>query len=101
MKKITKRNYKKRNHNKPKFSSKTNRKTRRGGKGSIYKPIPLPDVPSSIDNTIQDIMDESSSLTYYGGKSRSKSKRYHKGGFKIDSVDNIEDRDDDWLITKQ
>lgn len=101
MKKNTKRNYKKRNHNKSKFRSKTNRKTRMGGKGSNYKPIPLPDVPSSIDNTIQDIIDESSNLTYYGGKARSNPKRYHKGGFKIDSVDNIEDRDDDWLITKQ
>lgn len=99
MKKSMKRKYKKRNNSKSK--SKSNRKTRRGGKGSIYKPIPLPDVPGSIDNVIQDMMDETSNLVYYGGKPRTKSKKYHKGGFKLDTVDDIEDRDDDWMRSKQ
>lgn len=102
MQKSKKKTYKKRYHMKSKSRSKTNKYTKkRGGKTTNYKPIPLPTIPASTDNTIQDIMDETVNLVDYGGKPRSKSKKYYKGGFKTDTVDNLEDRDDDWIRTKQ
>jgi hypothetical protein len=104
MKKSMKKTYKKRHHNRSR--SRANKYTKRGGKLSTYKPIHLlpPNLPSSIDNTIQDIMDETANLVDYGGKPKSKKRnrnRYYKGGFKTDTVDDLEDRDDDWMITKQ
>ena len=40
---------------------------------------------------------------YYGGKKTMRRKyiKKHKGGFKADEVDILEDRDDDWMVTKQ
>ena len=64
------------------------RKKLTGGR-NIHKingmqPIPLPKVPQHIEpaKTINTRINL-------------------KGGFKADIVDNIEDRDDDWIITKQ
>ena len=68
------------------------------------KPIPLPKVPSPIDPVNKEITINN----IHGGKkdkTRRKTKKarskYHKGGFKTDIVDDLEDRDDDWIITKQ
>ena len=100
MKKFRKKTYRKRHHTKSKFRSKSKNTRKTGGKVANYKPIPLPEVPSLIDNTIQDIMDETANMIPYGGKPKSK-KRHYRGGFKTDSVDEIEDRDDDWIRSKQ
>lgn len=67
--------------------SRQNRKKRKGGSISRrdrVQPIPLPKVPQPI-NPVRNVNIH----------------RNIKGGFKADIVDNIEDRDDDWLITKQ
>lgn len=56
-----------------------NRRVRKGGsKNTNIRPIPLPKVPEPIHPVTK-----------------------IKGGFKTDIVDNLEDRDDDWIITKQ
>jgi hypothetical protein len=61
--------------------------------GNIPIPnAPLPKIPlPNIPNPIQPVSNGIS-----GGK-----KWLKKGGFKIDAVDDLEDRDDDWMITKQ
>ena len=68
--------------------SKRNTKKLRGGKigqlPSRQKPIPLPNVPSLAPPVI-----------------KHKFTRKQKGGFRADEVDILEDRDDDWIITKQ
>lgn len=84
----TKRRYKKLLLNK---KSRRNTKKLRGGKiGELsprQPPIALPEVPPFAPP-----------LSSTGGK---KTKRIQKGGFKADEVDILEDRDDDWMITKQ
>jgi len=50
--------------------------------------LPLPNIPSPINPV------SNKKITRRGGA-------YTKGGFKADVVDDLEDRDDDWMITKQ
>ena len=77
---------------------------------SDIQPIPLPNIPPPINPVI--INDETplDLNILNGGRKHKKTKRRkfkgirsktYKGGFKADIVDNLEDRDDDWIITKQ
>jgi hypothetical protein len=63
---------------------------KRGGNMTINSlpKLPLPNIPSPIKPV------SNKKITRRGGI-------YKKGGFKADVVDNLEDRDDDWMITKQ
>ena len=81
------RNKTKRTNKKSRFNKKSrsrrnsNSKKIRGGKiERVSTPIPLPKVPPLAPP-----------LT----------RPKQKGGFKADEVDILEDRDDDWMITKQ
>lgn len=79
---------KRRNKKRKLRKSRRNRKNLTGGR-IIHRidgmqPIPLPKVPQPI-HPVKNI----------------NTRINLKGGFKADIVDNIEDRDDDWVITKQ
>jgi hypothetical protein len=84
----TKRKYKK---------SLINKKSRRNVKktcGGKIRELPPPQPPISLPK----VPPFAPPLSNTRGK---KTKRIQKGGFKADEVDILEDRDDDWIITKQ
>ena len=129
MKKTTKKYYKRKNlSRRRKYSKKIGGKLSIRNPTNV-QPIPLPSVPPPInpvitndnENEISELDtafiledDEVLDLNNTNGgrkrkdkkikttrKSKRKSSKTYKGGFKTDVVDDLEDRDDDWIITKQ
>jgi len=91
--KTNKRKYIKKIH-----SRKHQKKTISNKKGGKNKYISLPNIPlpklplPNIPSPINPILNK---------KITKRGVSWKKGGFKADIVDYLEDRDDDWMITKQ